>query len=161
MPIFLLMAQVEMEGIKRFWVPADHVWELDIGHPAGEEVRTGVQVDPEAEEEVPNSRTTANVLIKFTGEKHPGYLKKVDCPAVKKELTAEDTKPVAIAAFECRGVEPKKWTPTGPYCVESEGGVVFKDVGFKNEDWCEYDEKNDISLMLGKEIKHEFVLYRG
>mmetsp|Transcript_1946 Transcript_1946/g.2900 ORF Transcript_1946/g.2900 Transcript_1946/m.2900 type:complete len:81 (+) Transcript_1946:3-245(+) len=65
---------------------------------------------------------------------------------------------VPIAVFECRGLEPVRWTPTGPYCVQSEGGVEYNEVGFKDdEDWCEYDEKSETSLMVGKKIAHEFV----
>ena len=41
------MAHAEMEGIARFWVPPEHVWELDIGEAAGSEVRQGVRLDPE------------------------------------------------------------------------------------------------------------------
>ena len=34
--------------------------------------------------------------------------------------------------------------------------VEFKD----GEDWCEYDEKSGESMMVSKEIQHEFVLYK-
>ena len=49
-----------------------------------------------------------------------GYIKKVELPQLIRAQTADDRKPVPIAAFECRGLEPKRWIPTGPYCVETE-----------------------------------------
>lgn len=163
MPILVLWARAEMEGIKRFTVPPDHVWELDIKEPTGSDVRHGVQVDPDEELEVPDAshHSTANCIIKFKGAHAAGHMKMVKLPILRSQ-TSDDQEMVPIAAFECRGLEPVKWTPTGPYIVESEGGVVYEDVGFKdNEDWCEYDEKNGISMVLGRAVQHEFRTYRG
>ena len=80
---------------------------------------------------------------------------------ILKQQTGEDTKMIPIAAFECRGLQPIKWNPTGPYCVETDGGTLFDDVGFRdNEDWCEYCEKGDASVLVNHEIPHEFKLHR-
>jgi hypothetical protein len=159
MPTFVLIARAELEGCAKFWVPEGHVWHFDLKQAAGPETREGVEVDPDEEEEVPNAKgATANLLLKFPGDKHASYMKFVPMPALTRAQTAGDTEMVPIAVFECRGMEPIHWTPTGPYCVESEAGVVYDEVGFKDdEDWCDYDEKSGASLMVSKAIAHEFV----
>ena len=163
MPIYVLFAKAEMEGLSRWWVADGHVWELDLAEAAGSECRKGVAVDPDEEVEIPNAKgETANVIIKL-GASKAGYirvLKSLKSLRLRAQ-TADDTSPVPIAAFECRGIEPKAWTPTGPYTAEAEGGATYTDVGFKDgEDWCEYDEKSGKSLLLGKDIAHEFKLHR-
>ena len=145
-------------------MPADHVFQLDVKESAGSEERKNVQVDPDEEQEVPNSKNaTAQLIMKFGGKQHCTL--KVVTGELKGDIiraqTADDTGMVPIAAFECRGMEPTKWTPTAGYVAESEAGVVYDDVNFKDgDDWCEYDEKSGESMMVSKEIQHEFVLYK-
>ena len=58
-------------------------------------------------------------------------------------------------------MEPVKWDPIGPYCVEAESGTVYNEVGFREgDDWCEYDEKSGESMTVGHEIKYEFRLHK-
>ena len=83
---------------------------------------------------------------------------------VVRAFTSEDTVAVPIAAFECRGLEPIGWTPTGPYVVRTEGGVAYT-VGAEGEDlaedWCDYDEKSGESVSVDASIQFEFRLHRG
>lgn len=160
MPTFVLMARADLEGVSKFAVPEDHVWHFDLKQAAGSEERSGVTIDPEEEQEVPNARNaTANLLLKFPGDNHASSLKCVRMPEFTRAQTADDTEMVPIAVFECRGLEPTKWTPTGPYYVEVAGGGTYTEVQFLDgEDWCEYDEKSGSSLTVGKDIAHEFVL---
>ena len=119
-------------------------------------------VDPDEEVEVPNSKNAkATVLIKFPGDKQPSSLRVLKPGEEKKIITrvqtGEDTGLVPLIAFECRGLEPVRWHPSGPYCVETEGGTTYEDVNFREgDDWCEYDEKSGESLTVGKDIKYEF-----
>ena len=166
MPIFVLWASAELEGVAKFWVPDEHVWDFDVKQAAGDEVRHHVKIDPDEEELVPNTKDTmATFLVKFEGDKKHSYMKvlkegKEGWPKnlKLKPQTAEDGEAlVPIFACECRGMEPIKWHPIGPYCAESESGAVFEEVGFREgDDWCEYDEKSETSMTVGKEIKHEF-----
>ena len=162
MPVFVLRAKANLEGVKRFWVPTQAVWDLDLQQSAGTETRQGVEVDPEAQVEIPNSKNAlANLLIKWPGDKNYSYLKLVDVPKLVRQQVDEDTDLVPIAAFECRGLEPVRWNPTGGYCAEASSGVTYDSVGFRDgEDWCEYDEKSGESLFVGKDIEHVFEVHR-
>ena len=163
-PIFLLRIKAELEGVAKFTVPTDHVFQLDVKESAGSEERKDVQVDPDEEQEVPNSKNaTAQLIMKFGGKQHCTL--KVVTTELKGDIiraqTSEDTGMVPVAAFECRGMEPTKWTPTAGYIAESEAGVVYDDVNFKDgEDWCEYDEKSEESMTVGLEIQSEFRLHK-
>ena len=162
MPIFVLMIKAELETVGKFWASEEHVWELDVQQSAGAEIRQGVQIDPDEQVEIPNSNNaTANFLLKWPGDRNQSYAKVVKLPTLRPQ-TADDTAMVPFAAFECRGMEPVRWIPTGPYCVESPAGVLYEEVGFRdNEDWCEYDDKSGESMMINKDIEHKFVLHRG
>ena len=163
-PIFLLRIKAELEGVAKFSVPADHVFQLDVKESAGSEERKDVQVDPDEEQEVPNSKNaTAQLVMKFGGKQH--HTLKVVTTELKGDTiraqTSDDTGMVPIAAFECRGMEPTRWTPTTGYVAESEAGVVYDDVNFKDgDDWCEYDEKSDQAMTVGATIAHDFVLHK-
>ena len=170
MPIFVLYAHAEIEGVAKFYPHAEATWTFDVKQGAGDDVRKGVVIDPDEENEVPETKNTVcNFMVKFEGEKKFAYLKvlKPGEPGFPKNLTlrpqtADDGEAmVPIFACECRGMEPVAWTPTGPYCAESESGTVFNDVGFRDgDDWCEYDEKSGESMTVGKDIKYEFKLQR-
>jgi len=168
MPIYVLFAKAELEGVSKFWVPEDTDWIFDVKHGSSDEARAGVRVDPDEESEVPNTKnTTAHFMLKWEGEKQFSYLKvlKPGGEGWPKNLTltevTPDEKEVPIFACECRGLEPVTWHPLGPYKAESSSGTVYDEVGFKeDEDWCEYDEKADESMTVGKTIKHEFRLHK-
>ena len=162
MPTFVLKAKAELDGVSKFWVPPTHVWTLDVKQSTSDEVRSGVTVDPEEEVEVPNTKnTTANLVLKFDGDKSASYLKIVDVKGLNvRPQTDEDTEMVPLVAFECRGLEPVRWTPIGPYSAEAPSGVVYEVAFQENDDWCEYDEKSGESLSVGWEIAHEFVRHK-
>ena len=149
-PIFVLQIKAELEGVASFRVPPESVLEIDVKQSGGDDERKGVQIDPEESHEVPNSKNaTANFMVKFEGDKAPSTLSMVSLKGLPfRAQTADDTGMVPIAAFECRGMEPTKWHPTGYYEVEALSGTVYDQVGFKDgEDWCEYDEKSGESMM--------------
>ena len=103
------------------------MWILDVKQAAGSEERKGVEVDPEETHEVPNSKNaTANFLLKFPGDKAPSYMNIVQLKSLRRQK-ADDTGMVPIAAFECRGMEPTKWTPSTGYRASAEGSSVEYD----------------------------------
>lgn len=52
-----------------------------------------------------------------------------------------------MVAFDCRGVEPIKFSPRAGWIVKSiENGQVFEDVDLSDDDWVEYDQKNNVSI---------------
>ena len=102
-------------------------------------------------------------LVKFDGDRAPSHLKIVDIKGLPmRAQTADDAGMVPWVAFECRGMEPIKWHPSGTYCAESNGGTVYEDVSFRDgEDWCEYDEKSEESMTIGQDIAHAFETHKG
>lgn len=58
--------------------------------------------------------------------------------------TAEDSEKFkTIVCFDCRGVEPVKFSPRSGWIVKCpENGQTFDDVDLSEDDWVEYDEKN-------------------
>ena len=162
MPTFVLWVKAELEGLTQFWAPEDHCWTLDVKQGGGAEERKGVVIDPEDWSDVANTKDTkANFVMKFDkADKQQSYLNVVQIKGVTRPQTAEDTGMVPLIAFECRGLEPVRWTPTGPYCGSAEGGASWDNIDLKNEDWCEYDEKLDIPVGVNKEIAYEFRLHK-
>jgi hypothetical protein len=137
------------------------------GHQAaGYEERKGVIIDPDEQQEVPNSKGgMANFLIKFPGDKGPSSLRVLSAEEIKadKKLkvevraqTAADTEMVPMIVMECRGMEPIAWHPSGNYVAEAESGTRFEDVKLdQGDDWCEYDEKGGVSMTIGAKITYE------
>ncbi|KAJ6647188.1 RUN domain-containing protein 1 [Pseudolycoriella hygida] len=58
--------------------------------------------------------------------------------------TADDSEKFkTIVCFDCRGVEPVKFSPRTGWIVKcTENGQTFEDVDLSEDDWVEYDEKN-------------------
>ncbi|KAM8711982.1 hypothetical protein ACLKA7_012490 [Drosophila subpalustris] len=52
-----------------------------------------------------------------------------------------------IVVFDCRGVEPVEFSPRTGWKVQSaENGQAFEDVDLSDDDWVEYDQKNNNSV---------------
>ncbi|KAH8297005.1 hypothetical protein KR044_003213 [Drosophila immigrans] len=52
-----------------------------------------------------------------------------------------------IVVFDCRGVEPVEFSPRSGWKVQSaENGQAFEDVDLSDDDWVEYDQKNNNSV---------------
>jgi hypothetical protein len=168
MPIFVLYAKAELEGVKSLAFPfPTTTWMMDVKQAAGPEERSAVVLDPEDEVQLENAKegSMANFVIKFPGDKKQSsltFLKPEDKELEKKKvklraLTSDDSDMVPIVAMECRGLEPVKWHPTGPYEATAESDVVFDQVRLdEGDDWNDYDEKGEASLLVGQDIKYEF-----
>ena len=124
-------------------------------------------IDPEESHEIPNSKNaTATFLVKFPGDKQPSSLRVLTEEEIKAEKklkvvvrpqTADDNEKVPFIVFECRGLEPLRWHPTGDYCAEAEeSGTLYENINFADgDDWCEYDEKSGNSISVGAKIDYE------
>ena len=80
MPIFVLFAKAELEGVKKLYFPFPScTWKFDLKQSAGGEERNGVIVDPEEVVELENTKNdTANFVIKFPGDKKQSSIKFLD-----------------------------------------------------------------------------------
>lgn len=62
-----------------------------------------------------------------------------------------------IVQFDCRGLEPVDFSPRTGWIVKcTEGGPTFQDVDLAEDDWVEYDTKNDVPVGVS-EFKSNFV----
>lgn len=121
-------------------------WCFDVKQSNGEEVRERVTFNAGANLEIPNSRGTADFLVRWEGSKHHSSISvtKVKGLTALKYTSDDNEKYVPVVGFECRGVEPWNWHSgnTG-VSVLSRGGHYFRNVDL-SEDWCDYDvEKNE------------------
>lgn len=52
-----------------------------------------------------------------------------------------------IICFDCRGVEPTDFSPREGWIVKAaDGGQTFENVDLSEDDWVEYDTKNNNSI---------------
>lgn len=79
----------------------------------GEEVRERVYVTAAEEHDIPNSKGTANFIMKWAKDsKHVATLNVVELKGITRPYSAADDRQfVPIIAFECRGLEPVDWYP--------------------------------------------------
>ena len=72
--------------------------------------------------------------------------------------TEQDSgKKKTIVAFDCRGVEPIEFSPrTGWIAKATENGPTFEDIDLSEDDWVEYDQKNNNSVGV-YEFESDFI----
>lgn len=118
--------------------------------------------------ELSGSKGTAHLVMKFAkGAKHEASATVLEIKGVTRDITADDDgKFVPFVAFECRGLEPTKYTPTGddPWRVEAAGGkTVFEGADLSEaagDGWAEYDEKAGEPVGISG-WETEFRLHKG
>ena len=123
-------------------------WCVDVQESGSAEVKRGVFVSNEEEVEVPGGRGTAHLVLRFQKGGKACSISVREVKGQTRPLTAEDTAPVALVAFECRGCALVGWTPTSGYRCRSTGGTAFEDVDLTEGEWADYDEENDLSVMI-------------
>ncbi|PFH32164.1 DUF866 domain-containing protein [Besnoitia besnoiti] len=159
MVIIVLRMKAELENVESIEIPADHTWVLDVKQATGEDVRERVTLSAAETLEIPNSRGTANFLVRWNGSKSVSTINIQDVKNVtRRTYTAEDSgKFVPVVAFECRGAEPIKWHPADGYTVRSKK-ATFKDVDL-SEDWVDYDQDANLSVGIYN-VEYEFQVSR-
>merc|ERR1711957_970627 len=156
MPYFGLFIKADLENIAKLKFPMEEMhWTLDVQQSAGVDIRERVTVWQGDVVDVPNSTGTANFIIKWDGAKAASTMS-VLVPTKKLEKEIKDLKKATlweyseqsngaealVAIFECRGVEPVKFYPTGGIMVECSDG---KQIEYDQEDyemWCEVDDNS-------------------
>jgi Eukaryotic protein of unknown function (DUF866) len=136
MPVYNLLFKAELENIKKLKFPHNHAWLMDFQSGFSDETREGVRVTAAEEVEMPNSRSTANVCITFkdTGKSAASINVTTVKGVTRNTYLAQDSCSfVSIAAFDCRGAIPVKWSPTGFYFADN-----FK-IDLNNGEWFDVD----------------------
>lgn len=150
--------KADLENVEAVEFPTEYIWNIDVTQSGGQEVREGVTVCAAEEVDIPNSRGTANLVIKFGG-KNPATISVEQVKGVTRPYTAEDAGQfVPIVAFECRGMEPTKWTPTEG-CIVRGKKAAFKDADIA-EDWADFDEAANQSVGIYN-LEYDFVVHKG
>jgi len=163
MVVIVLKMKADLEGVEKLVFPPDHEWVLDVQQSNGTEIRKGITISSSEECEIQGSRGTANFVLKWEGAKaqssmsiytpsRSGPLKGV---TLGEYTSAHSGTFQPIAAFECRGLEPISWQPTGGYIVENEKGGKHEGVDLSSKEWVDYDSENDLSVQI---FDLEFVL---
>ena len=127
-------------------------------------MRENVEVDDSIDHELPGSKGTAHFAMKFDkGSKHVATMNVVRrAQKGVKDLGDPYAEGVgaggwtAVAAFECRGVEPVVFHPRDGFVVVCESGATFVDVDLSEGEWFEYDERGGESVgVTGLEWRFE------
>ncbi|CDJ44744.1 hypothetical protein, conserved [Eimeria tenella] len=155
----LLRMKADLENVEAIEFPADYTWNIDVTQAGGTEEKKGVTLSAAEVLEIPGSRGTANLVIRFGGSKHAATINVEHVKGVTRPYTAADSGQfVPIISFECRGVEPTRWTPTtgcaikGPKSVFEEADIA--------EDWADFDEAANQSVgVYGLEF--DFVVHKN
>eukprot|EP00933_Yihiella_yeosuensis_P025626 TRINITY_DN19878_c0_g1_i2.p1 TRINITY_DN19878_c0_g1~~TRINITY_DN19878_c0_g1_i2.p1 ORF type:complete len:170 (-),score=38.09 TRINITY_DN19878_c0_g1_i2:92-601(-) len=165
MPLIGLYVKAELDGVEKIEFPESLDWTLDVQQSNGTDVRERITINGIDEFEVPNSKATANFLVKWEGAKAPSTMNLVTptrstgVKELKGKTLGQYTEAGGsqlVAVFECRGMEPVKWYPVGPFNVVSKGGKVFQEADLSDPDgWCEFDQDAELSLMIS-EVTFEF-----
>lgn len=152
MPLYLLQAKAELEGIESLTPKESIAWKLDVQNEASER-REGITVCAVDEEELEGSRGTANFVVRFSKGDQQAYIK---LERLVKKTHGDGVLTVSgqwttLAVLECRGLEPTKAHPGNDFDIKSSGErvKVFADADFSQEpDFCDYDEDNDLSVSV-------------
>ena len=138
MVVQLLCLKCDLDNIDSFSIPEDHEWILNVN--VGGELREGVRFSTQNEVEIPNSRGTANLVIKIDKNAYASITVEPLPKIVRTEFGSEDAgKPVPLLAVDCRGCEIEGWAATGFYTAKSVSGTVFENVDLSEKEWYDVD----------------------
>ena len=161
----VLYAKAEFDGpVSNLLLKQNCSFLFDVQESGGSETRNNVLVDDSEDHELPGSKGTAHFAMKFDkGSKHMSTMNVVrtNSKAVTnlgdpyREGITSSGMWTAVAAFECRGVEPVGWHPGDEFVVCCEGGGRFTEVDLSEGEWYDYDEKSGESVGV-KEFTWEF-----
>ena len=145
MGIFVLLVKAELEGIAKFRLSENSRFCVNLTSH-GEE-KEGVYICPTEEIEVEGGRGTANFVMGKPFKCNISIISLKDF--TRNEYTAGDSgEYVPMAAFECRGCDIQSISLPDPFDFESAGGFEWENQVVEDGEWCEYDEENDLSVML-------------
>ena len=158
MVVHLIYIKGDLENITTLQIPQDHDWLLSFRDQSGDE-RRGVKLNATETKEIPGSRGSANLLLKFPAGNAPATISVTAIKGVDGKYT-NSGEFQAVLAVESRGAELIEWKPTGFYIAETGKGHQFESVDLMDGDWCEFDEEAGVSVgVYNVETKVE--VYKG
>lgn len=153
-----LQIKVELENVEKLFTNhPNHSWLVKLKCGSCGEVTDKFQDITEAEK-VPqkHNRSETNLLIKCKLCSRENSIDVIE--GSNAEFTIDNVGNYkTIVVFDCRGVEPVAYKPTSGWIVQSENnGKIFEDVDLSDEDWVDYDEKNQESVRV-YDLKWQFI----
>ncbi|KAJ3032023.1 UNVERIFIED_CONTAM: hypothetical protein HDU68_008056 [Siphonaria sp. JEL0065] len=150
MPKLDLVITAELENLTNLRVPKDYEWSFKVKCTNCHEDHQGwISFNAIEEEEIPNSRGSANFNMKCKSCKthtNASILKES-----LKPYASDNAAPQKILTIETRGLDFIDWKPTHgqPWIAEgADSGTPFDDIEFEEgeRDWAGYDEKGSCSV---------------
>ncbi|KAJ3058802.1 hypothetical protein HDU99_006645 [Rhizoclosmatium hyalinum] len=161
MPKLDLLLTAELENLTNLRPSGpDYEWSFRVKCTNCHEENPGwISFNAVEEDEIPNSRGTANLNMKCKSCKT-----QTNATILKdsfKSYTSDSGKPQKIATIETRGLDFIDWKPTHGQTWIAEGaesGTTFDDIEFEEgeRDWVGYDEKGACAVGV-TDIKGTFV----
>ncbi|KAI9360346.1 hypothetical protein DFJ73DRAFT_75643 [Zopfochytrium polystomum] len=162
MPKFTLYIQATLENLENFRpLGDDYEWSFKVKCTScGEDHDGFITFNAETEDDIPNSRGKANLVMKCKQCKALGNANIVK-GTVKPYSKSGQLQP--FVTIESRGISITDWQPTHGQTFSAENpdsGTKFEEIEFEEEerDWVGYDEKGHapVSVMgLSWEIKNK------
>lgn len=152
MPTQFLEIKADLEGISAICLQPSCCLLMTVENDASE--MKNITLSPSDEEqELEGSRGTAHFVMKWNkSDRSQAYIKILGSHKEIKDSVYRDCDSgnfKAILAMESRGLKVTKYIPgEGDFVLTSEGGASFNNANFGDDDFADYDEDNDMSVMV-------------
>ncbi|CAC9699121.1 conserved protein, unknown function [Plasmodium reichenowi] len=138
--------KAELENVKRLFCDDEYLWIFNIRDSTSSLTRDNIQFRKTDILEIPNSRGTANFMIKWT--EYPKY-STINFVNTKNSCSYEEVNNNEwrdFASFECRGIELIDFIPSNNFIVEDTKGKLYYDVNLSDQNWCDYNEEHEMCV---------------
>ncbi|GAW82064.1 hypothetical protein, conserved [Plasmodium gonderi] len=150
----VLRIKADLENVKKLYCDNDFLWAFNIKDSTSSLTRENIQFRKTDILEIPNSRGTANFMVKWT--EYPKY-STINFVNTKNSCSYDSTADndwQDFAAFECRGIELVEFLPHGNFIVEDTKGKIYYDVNLSDLNWCDYNQDHEMCVGIYN-VEHE------
>ncbi|ANQ10058.1 Uncharacterized protein PCOAH_00040760 [Plasmodium coatneyi] len=150
----VLRIKAELENVKKLYCDDDFLWVFNIKDSTSSLTRENIEFRNTDVLEIPNSRGTANFLLKWT--EYPKY-STINFVKTKNGCcydSGADNDWRDFATFECRGIELVDFLPHGNFIVEDIKGKIYYDVNLSDGNWCDYNQDHEMCVGIYN-LEHE------
>lgn len=151
MPVYLVQIRCELENIESLKTTLNNYYKFDISSGQGH-TKEGVTVSFSEEQELDDSKGTANFVCKFEKSMSCSYMKLLEFSKIKGcngTYTDKKNDWVTIVGVECRGLEITKYIPSIDFdAIASKSNTIFPSIDMTDLEWSEYDEEGDQAVSV-------------
>ncbi|CAD2098104.1 hypothetical protein YYG_03235 [Plasmodium vinckei petteri] len=151
----VLRIKAELENVKKIYCDDDFVWAFNIRDSVSTLTRENITFSKNDQLAIPNSRGTANFLVKWT--EYPKY-STINFVNTKKSCSYDSASNEwqDFATFECRGIELAEFIPSGDFIIEDTQGKIYYNVNLFDLNWCDYNQDHEMCVGVYN-LEHEIV----